>query len=40
MDWLTSPNRALGGELPLAVLASGRRQEVIDTLMRLEYGIY
>lgn len=39
-EWLTSSNRALGGELPLSLLSSGRRQEVVDSLIRLEYGVY
>jgi putative toxin-antitoxin system antitoxin component (TIGR02293 family) len=39
--WLRSPNRALGNEVPLALLESdiGARQ-VEEVLGRIEYGVY
>lgn len=39
--WLKSPNRGLGGEIPLELLATdiGARQ-VEEVLQRIEYGIY
>ncbi len=39
--WLKSPNRGLGGEIPLTLLDTdiGARQ-VEDVLQRLKYGIY
>jgi putative toxin-antitoxin system antitoxin component (TIGR02293 family) len=39
--WLKSPNRGLGGEVPLTLLDTdiGARQ-VEDVLQRLKYGIY
>lgn len=39
--WLKNPNRGLGGEIPLELLATdiGARQ-VEEVLQRIEYGIY
>ncbi len=41
VHWLTSPNRALGGEIPVALLdTSAGVQEVEAVLDRIEYGAY
>jgi putative toxin-antitoxin system antitoxin component (TIGR02293 family) len=39
--WLTSPNRALGGEIPITLLdTSAGAHEVESVLERVEYGVY
>ena len=41
VHWLSTPNRALGGEIPLALLdTSAGKQEVETILDRVEYGAY
>ena len=41
VHWLSTPNRALGGEVPLALLdTSAGKQEVETILDRVEYGVY
>lgn len=37
-EWLCHANRALGGIMPLKAIATGRRQDVIELLNRIEYG--
>lgn len=40
-EWLVRPNRALGGEAPMALLRYDIGfQEVLDVLGRIEYGVY
>jgi putative toxin-antitoxin system antitoxin component (TIGR02293 family) len=40
-DWLVTANRALGGAVPIELLDTGIGfQEVMDTLKRIEYGVY
>jgi putative toxin-antitoxin system antitoxin component (TIGR02293 family) len=39
--WLTTPNRALGGEIPMTLLdTSAGAHEVETVLDRIEYGVY
>jgi putative toxin-antitoxin system antitoxin component (TIGR02293 family) len=39
--WLTTPNRALGGEIPITLLdTSAGAREVEAVLDRVEYGVY
>ena len=39
--WLTTPNRALGGEIPITLLdTSSGSYEVEAVLERVEYGVY
>jgi putative toxin-antitoxin system antitoxin component (TIGR02293 family) len=39
--WLTTPNRALGGEIPISLLdTSTGAHEVEIVLDRIEYGVY
>lgn len=39
--WLTAPNRALGGEIPMTLLdTSAGAHEVEALLDRIEYGVY
>jgi putative toxin-antitoxin system antitoxin component (TIGR02293 family) len=39
--WLTTPNRALGGEVPIGLLdTSAGAHEVETVLDRIEYGVY
>jgi uncharacterized protein (DUF2384 family) len=39
--WLTTPNRALGGEIPISLLdTSAGAHEVETVLDRIEYGVY
>jgi putative toxin-antitoxin system antitoxin component (TIGR02293 family) len=39
--WLTAPNRALGGEIPITLLdTSAGAHEVEALLDRIEYGVY
>ncbi len=41
LDWLTSSNRALGGERPLNLLDTELgAKRVLDVLGRIEYGVY
>ena len=41
VHWLTTPNRALGGEVPLTLLdTSAGKEEVEAILGRIEYGVY
>jgi putative toxin-antitoxin system antitoxin component (TIGR02293 family) len=41
VEWLRTPNRALGGELPLDRLDTDRgAREVADILGRIAYGVY
>jgi putative toxin-antitoxin system antitoxin component (TIGR02293 family) len=41
MHWLTTPNRALGGVVPMALLDSPEgKEEVLTILGRIEYGVY
>src|SRR5260370_993058 len=41
VHWLTTPNRALGDEVPLTLLdTSAGIQEVESVLDRVEYGVY
>lgn len=41
LDWLSSPNRALAGEKPIALLDTDLGAErVLQVLGRLEFGVY
>ena len=41
LDWLKSPNRALGGVTPLSLLDTELGAEnVLDVLGRIEHGVY
>jgi putative toxin-antitoxin system antitoxin component (TIGR02293 family) len=41
LDWLGSPNRALGGESPLQLLDTDLgAKRVLDVLGRIEHGVY
>jgi hypothetical protein len=41
VHWLTTPNRALGGEIPITLLdTSAGAYEVEAVLDRIEYGVY
>jgi putative toxin-antitoxin system antitoxin component (TIGR02293 family) len=41
MDWVKTPNYALGGESPLARLDTGMgTEEVLQILGRIEFGVY
>lgn len=40
-EWLLHENRALGGAMPIKLLDTGIGfQQVMDTLRRVEYGVY
>jgi putative toxin-antitoxin system antitoxin component (TIGR02293 family) len=40
-QWLLTPNRALGGDKPIAMLDTGIGfQQVMDVLDRIEYGVF
>ena len=38
--WLTTANRGLADLTPYQALAQGKRQDILDTLWRIEYGVY
>lgn len=38
LEWFATPSVALGCHSPLELLASGDRQELIDELVRIEFG--
>jgi uncharacterized protein (DUF2384 family) len=39
--WLTVPNRALGGEIPITLLDTSAGAHEVETLLdRIEYGVY
>ena len=41
LDWLKSPNRALGGAVPLELLdTDAGAQQVDEVLTRIDYGVY
>lgn len=41
LDWLKSPNAALGGDTPLSLIDTDiGAQSVMDTLGRIEHGVY
>jgi len=41
VHWLTTANRALGGEIPITLLdTSAGAHEVDAVLDRIEYGVY
>lgn len=41
LDWLSSPNRALDGELPLGLLDTDLgADQVLQVLGRIEFGVY
>ncbi|TVT49739.1 MAG: DUF2384 domain-containing protein [Denitromonas halophila] len=41
LDWLKSPNAALGGDTPLSLIDTDiGTQSVMDTLGRIEHGVY
>jgi len=41
VDWLGTPNRALSGETPFAILDTEVGEEQVHTLLgRIEYGVY
>jgi putative toxin-antitoxin system antitoxin component (TIGR02293 family) len=41
IDWLTRPNRALAGDVPLSLLDTEiGAKSVLDVLGRVEYGVY
>lgn len=41
LDWLTTPNRSLGGEPPLQLLDTDLGAErVLEVLGRIEFGVY
>lgn len=41
LDWLKSPNAALGGATPLSLLDTDIGTEsVMDTLGRIEHGVF
>jgi putative toxin-antitoxin system antitoxin component (TIGR02293 family) len=40
-DWLKQPNRALGGAIPLQLLATNEGTEQVETILdRIDYGVY
>jgi putative toxin-antitoxin system antitoxin component (TIGR02293 family) len=40
-DWLKSPNRALGGAIPLQLLETAEGTEQVETILgRIDYGVY
>lgn len=40
-SWLRKPNRALGGKVPLALLATGEGARMVEeTIMRIAHGIF
>jgi putative toxin-antitoxin system antitoxin component (TIGR02293 family) len=40
-DWLKTPNRALGGEIPLQRLETDEGSQQVETILgRIEYGVY
>ena len=41
LDWLSSPNRALGGEKPIGLLDTDLgADQVLQALGRIEFGVY
>ena len=39
--WLTAPNRALGGEIPISLLDTSAGEHEVEALLdRIEYGVY
>jgi len=39
--WLTAPNRALGGEIPITLLDTSAGAHAVEALLdRIEYGVY
>jgi putative toxin-antitoxin system antitoxin component (TIGR02293 family) len=39
--WLTTPNRALGGEIPISLLDTSAGSHEVETVLdRIEYGAY
>ncbi len=41
VHWLTTPSRALGGEVPLNLLDTSAGKEEVETILgRIEYGVY
>jgi len=41
VHWLTTPNRALAGEIPIALLDTSAGTHEAETLLeRIEYGVY
>ena len=39
--WLTTPNRALGGEVPISLLDTSAGVHEVETVLdRIEYGVY
>jgi putative toxin-antitoxin system antitoxin component (TIGR02293 family) len=39
--WLTSSNRALGGEIPITLLDTSAGTHEVETILdRIEYGVY
>lgn len=39
--WLSSPNRALGGEIPMSLLDTSAGEYEVETILgRIEYGVY
>lgn len=40
MQWLQSPQRILGGEVPARLIYTGRGQEVLDALRSLDEGTF
>lgn len=40
-DWLTTPNPALEGEIPLRFLRTGSGADIVESVLaRIEYGVY
>lgn len=40
MEWFTRPSKFFDQQLPLSLIEIGKRQEVLDELARIEYGVY
>lgn len=41
VDWLKSPNRALGGKVPMELLdTDAGTEQVEEVLLRIDYGVY
>jgi putative toxin-antitoxin system antitoxin component (TIGR02293 family) len=41
VHWLTTPNRALGGVVPMTLLDTPEGREQVETILgRIEYGVY
>ena len=41
IGWLTSPNSALGNQIPLVLIEREKgQQEIFDELSRIEHGVY